>query len=205
MNWQGRSYDLMLGPLLRGPRRFITRRILKSRLFPVLDICCGTGEQCGNIVGQGGFAVGLDLDLSLLKYAASRRPQVPFVCADAAHLPFRPCAFRGVGLSFALHDKSPDTRKKMMAEARRVLTRKGRIIILDFENPWSWLSRVGHMVVSGIERLAGKEHFRNGRQFLVNGGLQAFLPEYGLRVLERRALEPASSSIVITVKTVTHI
>ena len=85
-----------------------------------------------------------------------------------------------------------------MAEARRVLTREGRIIILDFENPWSWLSRVGHMVVSGIERLAGKEHFRNGRQFLVNGGLQAFLPEHGLRVLERRALEPASSSIAIS-------
>ena len=86
----------------------------------------------------------------------------------------------------------------MMAEARRVLTREGRIIILDFENPWNWPSRVGHMVISGIERLAGKEHFRNGRQFLLKGGLRAFLPEHDLRVLERRALEPGSSSIAVS-------
>jgi len=67
----------------------------------------------------------------------------------------------------------------MMAEARRVLASGGRFIAVDFENPWSFKSKVGALAVRAVERLAGGEHYRNGQDFLSRGGLRAFLQESG--------------------------
>jgi len=198
MNWRGLSYDAILNTPLRGVRGWIARRVAKNDLFPVLDICCGTGAQARGIAGAEGRAVvGLDLDLDMLEYARSRLPKIPFVCADAASLPFRDRSFKSVVITFALHDKSPEARTKMIAEAVRVLTPAGRLILLDFENPWSRRSRAGSFFVTAIERFAGREHFENGRQFLSKGGLRAFLDDHGLKVLDRRDVESSSFSIVV--------
>lgn len=198
MNWRGLSYDAILNTPLRGVRRWIARRASKSGPFPVLDVCCGTGAQARSIAGAKGHAVvGLDLDLKILEYARSRPPRIPYVCADAVSLPFRDRSFKSVVITFALHDKSPEARTKMIEEAVRVLTPSGRIILLDFENPWSPHSRVGNFIVTAIERLAGREHFENGRRFLSKGGLRAFLDEHDLRVLDRREVESGSFSIVV--------
>jgi ubiquinone/menaquinone biosynthesis C-methylase UbiE len=198
MNWRGLSYDAILNTPLRGVRRWIARRVAKNDLFPVLDICCGTGAQARGIAGAEGRAVvGLDLDLKILGYARARSSAIPYVCADASSLPFRDLSFKCVVITFALHDKSPEARTRMIEEAVRVLTPSGRIILLDFENPWSPRSRVGNFFVTAIERLAGREHFENGRQFLSKGGLRAFLRDHGLRALDRREVETGSFGIVV--------
>ncbi|MBE0713380.1 MAG: methyltransferase domain-containing protein, partial [Candidatus Aminicenantes bacterium] len=119
-------------------------------------------------------ACGLDKSYGFVRYAAARAPGVPFVCGDAGRLPFKDGSFRAVSVSFGLHDKSRDLRRAMMAEARRVLAPSGRFVAVDFENPWSLKSKVGALAVRIVERLAGSEHYRNGRDFLSRGGLRAF-------------------------------
>jgi ubiquinone/menaquinone biosynthesis C-methylase UbiE len=143
------------------------------------------------------FVCGLDKNYGFVRYAAARAPGRPFVCGDAGHLPFKDDSFRAVSVSFGLHDKSPDLRRAMMAEARRVLAPGGRFIAVDFENPRSYKSKVGALAVRIVERLAGSEHYRNGRDFLSRGGLRAFLRENGFVETARHDVEIGSISVVV--------
>lgn len=192
MCWRGWIYDAAFNTLLRGPRRRIARELAETRSSPALDVCCGTGSQSGEISRAGVAAVGLDLDFGILKYALARRSGVSFVCGDATSLPFRTGAFGSVVITLALHDKRPDARSMILGEARRVLAAEGRLIIMDFEVPWSPKARLASFLISLVERLAGREHFRNGREFLSRGGLKGFLLEHGLRTLSQRTIEVGS-------------
>ena len=182
--------------MFRGLRRRVKAAVERDGLYPWLDVCCGTGSQ---LRGHAPDLVvcGLDKSAGLVRYAAARAPGLPFVCGDAARLPFKDGAFRAVSVSFGLHDKSPDLRRAMMAEARRVLASGGRFIAVDFENPWSFKSKVGALAVRAVERLAGGEHYRNGRDFLKRGGLRAFLRESGFVETARHDIEISSISFVV--------
>lgn len=197
----GRLYDLAFGAMFKGLRRRVARVVEGDGLYPWLDVCCGTGSQLRGhvpVVRVPDLGVcGLDKNLGLVRYAAARASGIPFVCGDAGRLPFKDGAFRMVTVSFGLHDKSPDARSAMMAEARRVLAPGGRFIAVDFENPWSAKSRAGALAVRAVERLAGGEHYRNGRNFLKRGGLRAFLRENGFVETERHEIEVGSISVVV--------
>lgn len=198
----GRLYDLAFARMFAGLRRRVARTVGRDGLYPWLDLCCGTGDQLRGVSGENaatggdGLSVGLDLGFGALRYAAARAPGVPFVCGDAAALPFRARSFRAVSVSFGLHDKSPETRRAMMAEARRVLAPGGRLVAVDFEPPWDARSRAGALFTRGVERLAGGEHYRNGREFLRRGGLRAFLRESGFVEVARRDIATGSIAVV---------
>jgi ubiquinone/menaquinone biosynthesis C-methylase UbiE len=161
----------------------------------------GTGvpdEQAQEVEARDGRAVfGLDLSLGFLRYAAARAPQVPFICGDAARLPFKTGSMRAVSVSFGLHDKSLELRSAILAEAKRVLKPGGRLIAVDFENPWDAASRAGALFTRAIERFAGREHYGNGRDFLRRGGLRGFLRENGFAEVARRDVPVGSVSVVV--------
>ena len=222
----GRLYDLAFAGIFRGLRGRVAAAVERDGLYPWLDVCCGTGSQLrghgpvvrvpdlvapdlvvcsldqqkghGPVVRVPDLVVcGLDKSAGLVRYAAARAPGLPFVCGDAARLPFKDGAFRAVSVSFGLHDKSPDLRRAMMAEARRVLALGGRFIAVDFENSWSFKSKTGALAVRAVERLAGGEHYRNGQNFLKHGGLRAFLRESGFVETARHEIEVGSISVVV--------
>lgn len=193
----GRLYDLAFGRIFYGSRRRVAAAIERDGLYPWLDVCCGTGSQFRGSGGTSGPVFGLDKSCGMIRYAAARAPGRPFVCGDAARLPFKDEAFRAVTVSFGLHDKSADLRHTMMAEVRRVLAPGGRLVAVDFENPWNAKSKAGALVVRAVERLAGGEHYRNGRDFLKRGGLRAFLWESGFAETARHEIEVGSISIVV--------
>jgi len=194
----GRLYDLALGGMLWGVWRRVAKAVEGERIYPWLDICCGTGSQLRG-VEPGRAVCGLDKSFGMVRYATARAPELSFVCGDAASLPFRRGAFRAVTVSFGLHDKSAELRRAMMIEARRVLTPGGRLVTVDFENPWSAESRVGALFVRAIERLAGGEHYRNGREFLRRGGLRVFRRESGCAEGSRYDVAAGSLSVVVSV------
>jgi len=223
----GRLYDLAFGGMFRALKRRVAAAVGSEGLYPWLDICCGTGSQFrelgeafgGGSVGGGGRrgkgekaregrrggrqpgsrgpVFGLDKNLGMVTYAAARASGLPFVCGDAGRLPFKDRTFRAVTVSFGIHDKSPALRKEMMAEARRVLALGGRLIAVDFENPWNAKSKAAALAVRAVEHLAGGEHYRNGRDFLKRGGLRAFLRECGFVEVSRSDIAAGSISVVV--------
>jgi len=195
----GRLYDLAFGGLLRGVRRWVAWAVRGEGLNPWLDICCGTGSQFrGHEPGdESSWIFGLDKNSGMVRYAAARAAGLPFVCGDAARLPFKDGTFRAVTVSLGLHDKSPAVRSAMMREAKRVLFPDGRLIAVDFENPWSVKSRAGAFFVQSIELLAGGEHYRNGRDFLRRGGLRALIRENGFEEVLRRDVAAGSLGVIV--------
>ncbi|TEU06660.1 MAG: hypothetical protein E3J22_03305 [Candidatus Aminicenantes bacterium] len=85
----------------------------------------------------------------------------------------------------------------MIEEARWLLAPDGQMILVDFENPWNKRSRAGALFILLVEKMAGREHFRNERQFLNQGGLTYFLQHNDLVEIERCPMELASSSLVV--------
>jgi demethylmenaquinone methyltransferase/2-methoxy-6-polyprenyl-1,4-benzoquinol methylase len=141
--------------------------------------------------------IGLDLDQKMIHYSSTKYPHISFVPADAVHIPLKNRHFKGIVLSYSLHDKSPEMRSKILEESKRLLEAEGKMLLVDFENPWNKRSKLGSFFVYLIERIAGKEHFRNGRQFLKQGGLRSFLKQNGMIEVERHNVELASSGIVL--------
>jgi hypothetical protein len=108
-------------------------------------------------------------------------------------------SFRGVIVSYALHDKDDAVRDGMMAEIRRVLRSvEGRLIAIDFERPWNTASKLGRLFTYSIERMAGGAHFRNGQRFLRTGGLHAFLKRHGWQEEVSRTAPWGNTRIVVS-------
>jgi ubiquinone/menaquinone biosynthesis C-methylase UbiE len=193
----GILYDWLLEPPLKNIKKHAARFISDYELYPALDICCGSGTQCHRIVQWKNEVYGLDLDERMIQYASTKYPQIPFMCADAEKIPIKDSCVRGVILSFALHDKYPETRTKMLQEIRRILYPEGKVVFVDFECPWNRTSKMASLYIYGIERLAGRVHFRNGRNFLAQGGLRSFLEKNGLAEIERYDVDMAHTGIVV--------
>ncbi len=197
----GRLYDLAFGRAFRRLRNRVATAVEEGGLYPWLDVCCGTGSQIRGHVpvasAPGLIVCGLDLSLGFVRYAAARAPGVSFVCGDAARLPFKDGSVRAVSVSFALHDKAPNLRQVIIAEARRVLSPDGRLIAVDFESPWDRRSRWGALFTAAVERLARGDHYRNGRDFVRRGGLRAFLSEHGFAEVSRTDIPTGSVGCVV--------
>jgi len=193
----GWLYDGILEPLLKNIKEKVAEFVFRHNLFPVVDICCGTGVQCHRISQKNPEITGLDLDLGTIHYAKSKYPAIPFICADATRTPFKDSSFKGAVISYSLHEKPPKKRFLMLQEVRRILSPEGKVVFVDFDNPWSRKSKLASVYVYGIERIAGEEHFSNGREFLKQGGLKAFLERYGLEEIESHQVELAHTSIVV--------
>lgn len=195
----GMLYTGVLDIPLRGIRRAASDLVLKNSLFPLLDLCCGPGTQARLLQQTGQTVVGLDINLKMLKYAASKSSGVPFVCGDAVRTPFRTGAFRGIVVSFALHEKEAAFRVSLLKEAVRILAPGGGIVFVDFERPWDRPARLAHLYISPIERAVGRAHFRNGRDFFRRGGLRALLQDNGLREVARRDISAGTCALVLAV------
>lgn len=182
---------------MRNIKKRVAHCISRLNLYPVLDICCGTGVQCHRITRNGESAYGLDRDRGMIHYAASKYPQIPFMCADAVNIPVKDSSLGGAILSYALHDKFPEIRTKILREVRRILSPEGKIVFVDFEVPWNGISRMASAYIYWIERIAGKDHFKNGRQFLLQGGLRSFIRQHGLEEIERHDVELAHTGVVV--------
>lgn len=193
----GLFYDWLLEPPLRNIKKRVAQFISRFNLYPVLDICCGSGVQCYRIAKEGESAYGLDLDIGMIHDASSKYPRIPFICADAANIPVKDSSLRGAIVSYALHDKFPETRSKMLREIKRILSPEGKIVFVDFEKPWNRKSRLASLYVYGIERMAGRVHFRNGRQFMQKGGLRSIIQQNGIEEIERHDVELAHTSVVV--------
>jgi ubiquinone/menaquinone biosynthesis C-methylase UbiE len=74
--------------------------------------------------------------------------------ADATGLPFEDSCFDYASVSFGLHDKKGEARDKVISEMKRVVRKKGALVLIDFEvplpkNPYSFLAKAIEFLVGG--------------------------------------------------------
>lgn len=94
----------------------------------VVDVGCGSGRAVGELTALGTKAIGIDLDPTMIEIAAERWPAGDFRVGDATALPLDDGSVTGYRADKVLHTLAEP--ELAVAEARRVLARNGRAVLV---------------------------------------------------------------------------
>ncbi|MDD7965961.1 demethylmenaquinone methyltransferase [Actinomycetospora lemnae] len=109
----------------------------------VLDVAAGTGVSTVELARTGARCLATDFSLGMLRTGRARPATrgLPFVAADALHLPFPDASVDAVVISFGLRNTvDPDAA---LAEFARVTRPGGTLAVCEFSRPtWAPFRRV---------------------------------------------------------------
>jgi len=162
--------------------------LLSNMPTRVLDICAGTGANSLIIAKNKPDArlIALDLSSNMLKiankkYRKARVENIETLIADACNTSLLDNSFDVVLIALVLHEIEKDMQKAIIAEAKRVLSDNGQIIVVEWEQPKGRFQRVMFSLIKMLEP-------RGFKNFL-HIDLSAYFRTFGLRVLERHSCD----------------
>ena len=135
---------LLSASLDRGWRRRAAGAVGDVAGEPVLDLCCGTGDQAIALARRGARVTAADFCVPMLaiarrKYGGLDGGAPRGLAGDALELPFPDASFAAAVVSFGLRNVADLDRA--LAEIRRVLRPGGRAAVLEFTVPTARITR----------------------------------------------------------------
>ena len=149
-------YDLVNRVMTFGLDRLWRRLTVRSLdLGPgstVIDLACGTGDLCRDLMSGGLRPVGVDMSMGMLRHAQTG---APLVQGDALALPLPDGSVDGAVSGFALRNFV--ALPPVFEELARVLRPGGRVALLDVATPANPVLRLGHSMYFGrvVPRIGG--------------------------------------------------
>jgi demethylmenaquinone methyltransferase/2-methoxy-6-polyprenyl-1,4-benzoquinol methylase len=184
-----------------GWRRRTVRALDLTPGAVVLDLACGTGDLCRELLRAGLSAVGVDRSAGMLTAA---RTTAPLVRGDALRLPLRDGVVDGIVCGFALRNFAE--LHPVFAECARVLRPRGRLALLEVAEPARPLVRFGHSVWFGrvVPLIGGLLSDRAAYRYLPKSvaylpgeaDLAGLLSAAGFDGIRRRALSGGLAQLV---------
>jgi demethylmenaquinone methyltransferase/2-methoxy-6-polyprenyl-1,4-benzoquinol methylase len=176
-------YLLFTEPFLLKAKRWVRSLIMELNRSRILEVGCGTCLQAMILAKTGIEVTGIDRSDRLFPSPRSRRlPHgFTFFQADGRELPFPAGRFDLALISMVLHEMEPSGRMPILCEMMRVLSDDGIIMIMDFDFPLETDRSLWALIIRTIERIAGREHHRNFRDFMRAGGVPRLLNSLGWR------------------------
>jgi ubiquinone/menaquinone biosynthesis C-methylase UbiE len=162
----------------------------------VLEVGCGAGLGLGYLANNAKLVIGGDYTESLIYTASSYyQGRVPLVQFDGQYLPFKDQSFDVVVLFEAIY-YLPNA-EKFLAEARRVLSQDGVLIISTVNKDWSEFSEslmsTRYYSVPDLAVLAAQQGFKESEFFGVFPTTATSLKQKAISFLRRFA---ASSGLM---------
>jgi len=157
--WLTAAYDPALALTMRERRfrRALVDEVLAGGHRRVLDLGCGTGSLAVALARRAPSAsiIGLDGDPAVLQRAAGKaraaRVRLELIEASADTIPLADGSVECVVSSLLLHHLSTDAKRGALAEARRVLSDDGRLLIADWGRPHDVLMRVAFLAIQLLD------------------------------------------------------
>ena len=180
-----RRYDMVVEPLIKSLRATSMKMVPPEEKMLVLDVGCGTGTYLDLYQKGSSRVFGMDRSPAMIDIARTKLgKRAELHLGDASQMPYNDATFDLVVAFFALHEMPTPIRSKVVNESKRVMKKDGRILLVDYHPgpirfPKGWILKI---VITCVEMAAGKEHFRNYRDFLACRGLVSFVTEHQLSV-----------------------
>jgi len=177
-------YDKFLHLFVWRIRRKVLQIVKKYQYKTILDVCCGTGNQLKLLKKHGIEGTGVDLSKAMLEIAESGKIKVNCHEQDAENINLKDESFDMTMTTFALHEKSNSSAKKILNEMIRLTRKNGHLIIADFsiDGKTSFLSRKG---INFIESRAGNDHYKHYKEYVAYSGLNHLLDGLQFREIEK--------------------
>jgi ubiquinone/menaquinone biosynthesis C-methylase UbiE len=182
-------YDTFVEPFNTALRKIVLKMILPKKDMRVLEIGCGTGLNLKLYQEAECEIHGIDLSPSMVN-AASRKlgEKADIRVGDASRMPYQDNSFDLVVAMFTLHEMPGSIRLPVINEMARVTKMDGHLLLVDFHPgpvrfPKGWLYKVA---IFFIEMCAGREHFKNYRNFIANKGLPPLIETNNLHIEKKK-------------------
>jgi len=139
-------------------RKCLVELAKKNQPRDILDLATGSGDVLFALrqgLGEKVRLTGLDFCEPMLEQARAKREKYllgsqanQFLHGDCLQLPFEDQSFDLVTISFGLRNLAD--REKGLSEMLRVLRPGGRLIVLEFSQPYLWFRPLYYFYLKGI-------------------------------------------------------
>ncbi len=157
-----RLYDPVMALTMRERafRPALIAAVLAHTPTVVLDVGCGTGKLAGRLAAAAPETrvIGIDGDEQVLALGAARvagfGERVRLLAGLADELPLADSSVDVVVASLLLHHLPPSAKLAALAQARRVLTPGGRLVIADWGPPHDPVMRAAFFALQLLDGFA---------------------------------------------------
>ena len=196
-------YDRLFDSMNKGLKLVGIKMFRPSQGMNILDVGCGTGSHLELYQRYKCNLYGLDLSPAMLEVARERLGETARLdLCDATDMPYTDGKFDLVITMLTLHEMSPETRSAVLEEMKRVLKDEGRLLLIDFHpGPYrplqGWISKT---IIVFSELAAGREHFKNYRQFMAAQGLSTLIAQHQMKLEKQSILAGGTFAVVLIAK-----
>lgn len=193
-------YDRIFDSMNKGLKLVGIRMFRPSKGMNILDVGCGTGSHLELYQRYKCNLFGIDLSPSMLEVARERLgDSAQLDLGNATEMTYEDDTFNLVISMLSLHEMSPETRSAVLNEIKRVLKPDGRLLLIDFHTgPYElWQGWISKTIIFISEIAAGREHFKNYRQFMATGGLEPFLSKHQMKVEKQSILAGGTFAVCL--------
>jgi demethylmenaquinone methyltransferase/2-methoxy-6-polyprenyl-1,4-benzoquinol methylase len=142
----------------------------------------------------------VDVSESMLKIAKNKLGiNADLRLCDATNTGYSDKKFDLILITTVLHEMSHQVRTGVLKEARRILKEDGRIILIDFHSVrfTRFKGIYSKIIITISEIIAGREHYKNYRQFMKSGGLSNLIDQSGLEIEDKKIVSGGNIGIFL--------
>jgi len=196
--YDGWFYDIFIAP--NQDRLFSLIKNLIKPNSTVIDVGCGTGRFSFSVADKCKFILGIDLSSKNIEKANTNLKKnlvdnISFLHSNISEIISKNFHFDYAVMTYVIHEVNEEERLKLITDLSVIAN---KIIIGDYLVPksagfWSTLNDV-------VEFAAGKEHFRNYKNYVQNGGLKYLAEKTSLKIIKEIKNKPLTSHIIVLTK-----
>jgi SAM-dependent methyltransferase len=197
--YDGLFYDLVIAPNQDTSYELVEQLIMPGAA--VLDAGCGTGRFALKMKRKYSIIDGVDLSLRNINVAEKKKIKLELENVNFYHddvinfLNRTKNSYDYAVLSYMIHEINPDLRNEIL---KKVSDSADEVILIDYLVPrnngiWSVLNEV-------IEFAAGKDHYRNFKTYVDEGGIAGLAASNGLKIIREIKDVPSTSHIAVLKK-----
>jgi len=197
--YDGWFYDIIIAP--NQDRLFSKIKNIIEPGSEILDVGCGTGRLEFALAGKCKSVRGIDLSKKNIDRANKILLNHPNENISFQHKNLNEIAKNGdihfdfAILTYVIHEVNEEERIALITD---IVSLADKIIIGDYIVPRP--AGFGGFLSELIEFVAGREHYRNYKSYMANGGIYYLANKAGLKVIDEIEDTQLSNHIVVLAK-----